>query len=109
MFIKSVAWFFIVIAAYPIQALTAITSIVLILTGKSSVIAGAIICGGILYFLARQFLPGFVRGVGALSGYRHRWTVLCWATYRKWAAALKAREGESSVADLSTSRRVDDA
>lgn len=110
MIVKSVVWLLVMLAAYPVHALAAITAIVLILTGKASLIAGAVICGGILYFLARRFVPGFVRGASSLSGYRRQWSSLCWTAFKRWETARATRADENcAVVDFESNKRVDDA
>lgn len=109
MFIRLVAWFFVMIAAYPVHSLSAVTAIVLVLTGKASVIVGVVICGGLLYIMVRRFVPGFVRGIGFLSRYRRRWSSLCWTTYKQWAAQTAHDDENSHIVDFASKRVDDDA
>ena len=101
-------WLLVMIAAFPLHSLAAITAISLLLAGRPSLIAGAVICGCVLYFVGLRFVPGFRASLSFVSRHRRQWTNLCLATYRAWSVSRSTREDECDAVPLDD-RRADDA
>lgn len=105
---KVIVWLLVMVAAFPLHSLAAITAISLVVSGRPSVIAGAVICACVLYFVGRRFVPGFRAFLSFGSRHRRQWTKLCLATYKTWSVSTSAREDNCDAVSLDD-RRADDA
>lgn len=106
-----VRWFvfmLVCIAARPLESLLAVVSIVLVVRGEVSLIAGALVVGGVLYWLLRRFVPGFTQAVRALSSYRRRWREFSHRTYQTWEQRQVDRHDFGVGSAEFESRRLDE-
>lgn len=103
-----IVWLLVMVAAFPLHSLVAIAAISLVVAGRPSVIAGAVICGCVLYFVGRRFVPGFRSFLSFVSRHRRQWTNLCLTTYKTWSVSRSTREGNCDVVPLDD-KRADDA
>lgn len=108
MTLRWVVFVLVCVAARPLESLLAVISIVLIVEGEASLIAGAIVVGGLLYWLLRRFVPGFTHAVRSLSSSRRRWSSFCHAAYDSWVTRRIAREDGVDTADFDSKRLDDD-
>lgn len=107
--LRWVVFVLVCVAARPLEFLLAVVSIVLILRGEIALIAGAIIIGGLLYWLLRRFVPGVAQGFRALTTYRRRWCSFCFKAYNSWVHRQIALQDHGIDPADFDSKRVDDA
>ena len=108
MFLKWVVFVLVCIAARPLESFLAVVSIVLVVRGEASLIAGALVVGGVLYWLLRRFVPGFTQAVRAVSSYRHHWRKFSHSAYESWVQRHIHRHDYGVGSAEFESRRLDD-
>jgi len=108
MILRWVMFVFVCVAARPLESLLAILSIVLVVRGEASLIAGALVVGGVLYWLLRRFIPGFTQAVRAFSSYRRRWREFSHSAYESWVRRHIQRHDDGVGSVEFESRRLDD-
>lgn len=108
MFLRWVVFVLVCIAARPLESFLAVVSIVLVLRGEVSLVAGAFVVGGVLYWLLRRFVPGFTQVVRAFSSYRRRWREFSHRTYQTWEQRQVDRHDFGVGSAQFESRRLDE-
>lgn len=108
MFLRWVVFVLVCIAARPLESFLAVVSIVLVVRGEASLIAGAIVVGGALYWLLRRYVPGFAQAARAFSSYRRRWRELLHNAYETWVQRHIHRHDYGVGPAEFASRRLDD-
>lgn len=84
------------VIAFPVHSIVAVGAVILLVADGWTLVAGAVVVGGILWVLARKFVPTLMRGI---ADHRRRWTKACFAAWKMWVEGQEGRAASRGLRD----------